>query len=214
MTVKKFIIILFSCVMVTAFSAAQAADRSSKSKKSSKSQSGGLPALAVEVQELRALIEALQGQLNESADPYTGTYVVSLAEHNAFGCGFTNDPVSLLGSPDFLAYLQAQAISSTTTRIAYFEVESDGLVLSVPDYLVSAQELRLSGSYEERVVVDGNFNVTIAADGSLLADAGDGSIFRGQMSADGSSFVAQAFGLFDENGCDDSFIINLVGVRK
>lgn len=220
---KKLILILFSCLSLVVFSAAHADNKSEKNqsgssfksgKKSGKSQSGGLPALADEVAELRLMIEALQWQVGGSDDPYSGIYTVSLVENQIYGCGFTNDPAVLLGTPAFISYLQAQGISSSTTRVAYFDVAADGGQLIVPDYLISIQELRGSGRFESEVRAEDGSIVTIAADGSLLFDAGPESVFRGQMSADGSTFVAQVFGIFNEEECVDSYMVSMVGVRK
>lgn len=204
---KLFLNILFG-ISLFVFSVAQAQNSNPKS------QAGGLPALAREVAELRAMLEALQGQIGEPSDPYSGTYTVSLVEQTIFGCGITNDPGALLGTPAFIHYLQDQGISSTSSRVAWFDAEAAGNQLLIPSHSLSIQELRLSGTYESDVRQEDGFVVTINEDGSLTLDTGNNSVVRGQMSADGSSFVAQAFGLLDEDGCDDSYVVSLTGVRK
>ncbi len=209
---KNLLVILSLLVFVAASSPSMA--KSKKSDKSSKSQSGGLPELALEVAELRSLVESLQGQVDAGADSYAGSYAVTLIENNKFGCGLTTDPASVLGTPAGLGYFQDQAISSTTTRSAVFTATSDGSVLSIPNYTLLTQELRLSGAYEEELRVEGDFNAAIGADGSLFVDPGPESQFYGQMSADGSIFTILARGLFTEESCDDSYIVMAIGVRK
>ena len=180
--------------------------------KNDNSQAGGLPALAAEVAELRALVEALQDQAGGEVS-YAGTYAVSYFESGNFGCGFTNDPATVIGTPGFLAYLQAQGISSTVSRTAYFTADSDGNVITFPSFALTVQEVRLSGTAEFETRFEDSFAATIAPDGSLLLDAGPGAVFSGQMSDDGSSFVAHAHGQFVEDDCDDSFAVIAVGVR-
>lgn len=177
------------------------------------SQAGGLPALAAEVAELRALIESLQGQVGGEVD-YSGTFAVTMLEIGRFGCGFTNDPASLLGTPLFIEYLGTQGISSSTTSSAFYEAESDGWTLSIPEYQLKRQQLRLSGVHETETRTEGPFDVDINADGSLSFDPGAGTEFAGQMAVDGNSFNVLVRGQFIENGCDDSFTVLISGVRK
>ncbi len=209
---KKLVVIL--SVLALMASASPSMAKSKKSGKSDKSSKGGVPALQVEVAELRALIEGLQAQIGTNDDPYAGSYAVTLVESTIFGCGLTTDPGTVLGTPAGLGYFQNQAISSQTTRSAVFTATSDGLSLSIPDYTLLIQELRLSGLYEEDTRVEGNIVATIAADGSLLFDAGPESEFFGQMAADGSAFTALARGRFLEGGCDDAYTVMLTGIRK
>lgn len=209
---KKLIVIL--SVLALMASASPSMAKSKKSGKSSKSSKGGVPALAVEVAELRALVESLQAQVGTDDDPYSGTYAVTLVESTIFGCGITADPASVLGTPAGLGYFQDQAISSQTTRSAFFTASSDGMTLSIPNYNLLIQELRLSGLFEEDVRVEGNINVDIAADGSLLFDPGPESQVFGQMASDGSAFTALARGRFIEDGCDDSYTVMMTGIRK
>ena len=209
---KKLIVIL--SVLALMVSASPSMAKSKKSDKSSKSQAGGLPALAVEVAELRALIESLQAQVGTDDDPYAGIYAVTLVENATYGCGMTTDPASVLGTPAGLGYFQDQAISSDTTRSAFFTATSDGMSLSIPNYNLLSQELRLSGSYEEDLRVEGNIDVSIAADGSLFFDPGPESQFYGQMAADGSAFTVLARGHFIVGDCDDSYVVMITGMRK
>jgi len=209
---KKLVVIL--SVLALMVSASPSMAKSKKSDKSSKSQAGGLPALAVEVAELRALIESLQAQVGTDDDPYAGTYAVILVENATYGCGMTTDPASVLGTPAGLGYFQDQAISSDTTRSAFFTATSDGMSLSIPNSSLLSQELRLSGVYEEGLRVEGNISVSIAADGSLFFDPGPESQFYGQMAADGSAFTVLARGHFIEGDCDDSYAVMITGMRK
>ncbi|MEX0964032.1 MAG: hypothetical protein WDZ52_08350 [Pseudohongiellaceae bacterium] len=188
--------------------------KSDKNAKNSNSQAGGLPALAAEVAELRSLVESLQGQIGSGEDSYAGTYAVTLVEQSNFGCGLTTDPATVLGTPAGLGYFQNQAISSATTSSSVFTASSDGMMLSMPDYVLVRQELRLSGSYEEELRVEGDFDSAIGADGSLFFDPGPESEFYGQMSADGSMFTILARGRFVDGGCEDSYTVSLIGVRK
>jgi hypothetical protein len=178
------------------------------------SQAGGLPALAAEVAELKALIESLQAQVGDNDDPYAGIYSVTMVENGIFGCGATTDPASVFGTSGTLGYFQDQAISSYSTRSAVFTATSDGLSLSIPDYYFLTQELRLSGFYEEGSRIEGDISATIAADGSLLFDPGPESEFFGQMAADGSAFTILARGHFIEGYCDDAYTVMLTGIRK
>ena len=174
------------------------------------SQAGGLPALAAEVAELRALVESLQEQVGEDQG-YAGTYHLTLFESGIFGCGEGIVPFQ----PNFGTYFQNQAVSSAVTRSSTSVAESDGMVIEVPTINTFSQELRLSGSYEEdHNKVDGAFDINIATDGSLSVDAGPDVSVSGQMADDGSSFTIIATGLFDEDGCDDAFTVLGVGVRK
>lgn len=209
---KKLLIML--SVLALMASASPSMAKSKKSGKSSKSQSGGLPELAVEVAELRALLDALQIQVGTGDDPYAGTYAVTLVENTIFGCGLTTDPATVLGTPGGLGYFQNQAISSHTSRSAVFTATSDGMTLSIPNYNLLIQELRLSGFYEEDVRVEGNIDLDIAADGSLIFDPGPESQVYGQMASDGSAFTVLARGHFTEEGCDDSFTVMMTGMRK
>jgi len=195
-------------------SASPSMAKSKKSDKSSKSSKGGVPALAVEVAELRALVESLQAQVGSDDDPYSGSYAVTLVENTIFGCGLTIDPASVLGTPAGLGYFQNQAVSSHSARSAVFTATADGMTLSIPDYNLLAQELRLSGLYEEDIRVEGNINIGIAADGSLFFDPGPESEVYGQMASDGSAFTVLARGHFVEEGCDDSYTVMMTGIRK
>ncbi len=172
------------------------------------SQAGGLPALAAEVAELRALLEALQGQVGEPS--YAGTYSVNLFEKGIFGCGSGNSPL-----PGGLSgYLQTQGISSTSQSSTLVEAISDGNTLSVAGHSRIRQELRLSGTFETDTPFDSAFDIDIAADGSLSLDAGPDVVFEGQMADDGSSFVVAVTGQFIEDDCIDAFTVTAVGVRQ
>lgn len=176
-------------------------------------QAGGLPALAEEVAELRALLEDLQGQIGDGSDPYVGRYSVNLVEWSSYGCGISNDPFAAAASGMLLSYLANQGISSTITRTANFEVDSDGMTLFTPQYTLLSQELRLSGQYEEDTRIEGGYNVAIAADGSLSVPQATAQV-SGQMSADGSAFTLLVRETFDDNGCDDAYAVLLTGVKK
>lgn len=209
---KKLVVVLSMLAIIMSSSSSMA--KSKKSGKSSKSQKGGLPALAVEVAELRSLVEALEAQIDTGEDSFAGTYSVTLIENSAFGCGMTIDPASVLGTPAGLGYFQNQAISSSISRSAFFDASSDGSILSIPDYTLLSQELRLSGSYEEDLRIEGDFDVAIGIDGSLFFDPGSESQFYGQMASDGSAFTILARGHFLEDDCDDTYTVMLVGMRK
>ncbi|MEX0618029.1 MAG: hypothetical protein WDZ76_10750 [Pseudohongiellaceae bacterium] len=178
----------------------------------SNSQAGGLPALALEVAELRALVEQLQGQVGEPS--YAGSYVVNIFENGIFGCGTGNDPASVIGTPAFLAYLQRQAISSTSQSSTIASAISDGMTLSVFSHYRIRQELRLSGTFETDVPYDEGFDVAIGPGGELSLDAGEDVVFEGQMSDDGSTFIIAVAGQFEEEDCADAFTVSAVGVRK
>ena len=201
---KKSITLLLASALICSAAPALA--------KNDNSQAGGLPALAEEVAQLRAMLEALQDQVGTGAS-YAGSYAVTFFENGNFACGSTNDPVPLFGTPGFPMYLQDQGISSTNTRSSWFSVDSDGNVISFPSFPLRVQELRLSGTPEIETRFEDSFDVTIAPDGSLLLDAGPGASFYGQMSDDGSSFVVHVVGQFDEGDCTDTFAVIAVGVR-
>ncbi|MES2606034.1 MAG: hypothetical protein V4603_13940 [Pseudomonadota bacterium] len=183
----------------------------------SQSQAGGLPALAKEVAELRALVNNLQAQVNAgSDDPYVGNYAVTLTETSIFACGANTFPVQ---GPQFnlFAYLQGQAISSISTRSATIDAVSDGTVLSIADHELFTHELRLRGSYEYNFRVEEGFDVDIAADGSLSIQFEADATLNGQFSDDGSVFSMTVQGIFDDGtnpNCTDAFTVTATGVRK
>lgn len=178
----------------------------------SNSQAGGLPALAAEVAQLRALVQQLQDQIGETDDPYVGTYAVTLVETGLFGCGVGNVPTP--GQP-LIPYLMPQSFSSVSSRSASFDVESDGSVIIVPEFAELTNELRLSGKYEEEVRLEGDVVIPINADGSITFTAEEDEIINGQFSADGNvlSVLIQGFEMHP-SGCADSFTISLTGVKK
>ncbi|MES2605458.1 MAG: hypothetical protein V4603_11010 [Pseudomonadota bacterium] len=179
-----------------------------------KSQAGGLPALAQEVAALRALVAQLQEQVGGNADPYTGTFAVTLVETSMFGCGVSDFPPP---PPTSLQpYLARQAASSLSVRSASFDVEANGTVLLVPAFELLTQELKLSGKYATDTRIEGSEAIVIAGDGSLYADLGDSEV-TGQIANDGSMFSAVVRGRsLDEppGTCEDVWTVNLTGVRK
>lgn len=185
---------------------------SSYGQSNTNSQAGGLPALAAEVAQLRALVQSLQEQIGESGDPYAGTYAVTLVEMGLFGCGTGNVPTP--GQP-LIPYLIPQSFSSVSSRSASFDVESDGSVIIVPEFAELTNELRLSGKYEEEIEFEGDLVVPINADGSITYTAEEGEVLRGQFSADGNvlSVLVQGFEMYP-SGCADSYTVSLTGVKK
>lgn len=177
-----------------------------------KSQAGGLPALAAEVDELRALIEQLQGQVGVPS--YAGTYTVNIFETGMFGCGTTTDFGSVAGTPAFFGYMAMQAISSMTQSSTLVEAVSDGSTLSIGSYNRQRQELRLSGKFETDLPFDNSFSLNIGPNGELFVDIGPDVVLEGQMADDGSSFIIAITGQFSEDDCADAFTASIVGVRK
>lgn len=173
-----------------------------------KSQKGGLPALEQRVAALESLVTDLQG-----AGGFSGEYHTTLFETGSFGCGMTNDPAALLGTPAFIEYLGKQAISSATTRTANFVAEADGDSLYFPEYVTNIQEIRLSGTPEQDTRLEGNISIDISDSGELSVDAGPDVTTSGYMSANGDNFTFMATGLFDEAGCDDAFSVIAIGNR-
>ena len=177
-----------------------------------KSQAGGLPALAAEVDELRALIEQLQGQVG--APSYAGTYTVNIFETGMFGCGTTTDFGSVAGTPAFFGYMAMQAISSMTQSSTLVEAVSDGSTLTIGAYNRQRQELRLSGKFETNLPFDNSFSLDIGPNGELIVDVGPDVVLEGQMADDGSSFIIAITGQFSEDDCADAFTASIVGVRN
>lgn len=177
-----------------------------------KSQAGGLPALAAEVDELRALIEQLQGQVG--APSYAGTYTVNIFETGMFGCGTTTDFGSVAGTPAFFGYMAMQAISSMTQSSTLVEAVSDGSTLTIGAYNRQRQELRLSGKFETDLPFDNSFSLDIGPNGELIVDVGPDVVLEGQMADDGSSFIIAITGQFSEDDCADAFTASIVGVRN
>ncbi|MEQ8407815.1 MAG: hypothetical protein RKH07_06025 [Gammaproteobacteria bacterium] len=177
-----------------------------------KSQAGGLPALAAEVDELRALIEQLQGQVG--APSYAGTYTVNIFETGMFGCGTTTDFGSVAGTPAFFGYMAMQAISSMTQSSTLVEAVSDGSTLTIGAYNRQRQELRLSGKFETDLPFDNSFSLDIGPNGELFVDVGPDVVLEGQMADDGSSFIIAITGQFSEDDCADAFTASIVGVRN
>ena len=177
-----------------------------------KSQAGGLPALAAEVDELRALIEQLQGQVG--APSYAGTYTVNIFETGMFGCGTTTDFGSVAGTPAFFGYMAMQAISSMTQSSTLVEAVSDGSTLTIGAYNRQRQELRLSGKFETDLPFDNSFSLDVGPNGELFVDVGPDVVLEGQMADDGSSFIIAITGQFSEDDCADAFTASIVGVRN
>jgi hypothetical protein len=210
-------VILTTLILCSSYSVeASKSDKSTKSHKSSKHNSAGLKQ---EVEELQAIVAALQAdvaELQANDDPdasYVGNYHTTLFETGIFGCGNTINPGPLFGTPAAISYFQEQAVSSTVTRSATTVAVADGTSLHIPEHVLSIQELRLSGQYEEDSRIEGNFTLSILSDGELNFDAGPDASITGQMSENGDAFTILARGLFDENGCDDAFTVLMIGHR-
>ncbi len=167
----------------------------------SKSQAGGLPALANEVAILSLKLAELEAQINDTGDPYTGVYSVSVYTSELFGgCPPSSPP-------------NPPTISS---GVALFDVVADGVSVEVPAHQKSMQRLRLNNTLSTFLEDEDSFSITIAADGSLHAETAPNELFQGQMSDDGSTFIAQLFGksISSPGSCSDSFISTAIGVRK
>lgn len=182
---------------------------------SSNSMAGGLPALAAEVEKLKQQIASLQNSVSPAYPAvYAGSYFVVLAESGSFGCGTTNNPAALLGTPAFAQYLSKQAISSNTADTAVFTVESDGYSLQFPEFTDLRMELRLSGKLEFYNSTQEAFSIDINGDGSLAVDpALETDYFSGQMSSNGNIFTILAGGNDVEDTCIDGHSTMLIGIR-
>jgi hypothetical protein len=178
---------------------------------SAKSQSGGLPELAAEVAALRAAVQELQEQVS-GGDPYTGTYAVTLVETALFGCRIANAPPP---APNYFPpYFAPLTASSVSVRSASFDAEADGSVLSIPDFDMLTQELKLNGFYMADAYIEDGADLTIGGDGSFSADLDDAQL-NGQFSDDGSLFTALVVGNAPvTGGCKDVWTVNVTGVRK
>lgn len=192
---KNIKVLILACSLLGLVNTAQAQSNNPKN------QSGGLPALENEVAVLRLKIAELEAQINDTGDPYTGVYSVSVYSSELFG----GCPPSTPPNPPTI-----------TSGVALFDVIADGVSVEIPAHQISMQRLRLNNTLTTFLEDESSFTVTIAADGSLHAETAPNELFQGQMSDDGSSFVAQLFGksVSSPGSCSDSFISTAIGVRK
>lgn len=201
---KKSIMLMLSAVAILGAASVASAQTSSKS------QAGGLPALADEVASLRAAVQALQAQVGDNTNPYSGAFAVTVFETGVFGCGTTNGPPPGPLQP----YLNTQGISSVSLRSGAFTAQANGMVLTVPQFPMLSQELRLSGNYQTDTEAAGGVEIVIGGNGSLSADLGPYGQVSGQFARDGSTFTALVRGSSVEGICDDAFTVLLTGVKK
>lgn len=205
----KFLITLLSAA--TLFGAASIAQA-----QSSKSQAGGLPALAEEVAALRAMVLDLQQQIGGSADPYSGTYAVTIVETGLFGCRMIDPPAP---PPTYVQPFFGPLLpSSVAVRSASLEAEADGSTLVIPEFVMLSQELKLSGYYQPYTnPSEGELQLTIGGDGSFTYQFDD-SVLEGQFSRDGSLFSALVVGRALDKpstvGCEDVWTAHVLGVKK
>lgn len=161
----------------------------------------------------------------QPSNKYDGSYFVTQVEIATLGCQTdatdipqnVGDPYDPQDGTNFFAHHDAEQRSAISQRSAIFTAESSGGVLFIPPVVLNQVEIRMDGTADNSVRdPDEPFELTIAPDGSILPPDGSEELtsFGGQFSADGGLFQVLLTGVFPEDGCQDSFSIQLLGTSK
>jgi len=171
---------------------------------------------------LDARLSALEAELANrqltGADKYAGTYTVTSMESQYYGCQPAGtDIASVLtdGNPTTnFNYFVNQQLSDTSTRTTTYDATSVAGVLTIPPYTLLTHDIDLGGIASVDTRTEGDFDLDINPDGSILFTPEPTVVLTGQFSADGSTFTFLVEGQFIDGGCNDNFMIIAVGVRK